>query len=129
MKQKRLPFANALLLKLHILAFAAFTVMLWMSVIATFNYPGNAEGSFEVFKLFLVERMSVNIFWGLILLMHLGLHQFQNMLQMRAYRTHINSINHIQENYGQRLADDFNSDEITVETLESNTDFEQHILK
>ncbi len=103
MKQKQLPFKNAAFFKWHLLLFVTFTVGLWLSVLATFEYPGNATVPFEAFKPFLVERMTFNIVWGLLLLIHFGVYQLQSIRQMRAYRTHLDSIKTMDIQIGQRL--------------------------
>jgi hypothetical protein len=86
MKRKRFTMPEISLLKWHAFFFVLFTVLLWMSVLSTFSYPGNDELSFDIFKPFLMERMAVNIMWGMMLLAHFGVRAVQDMLQQRLMR-------------------------------------------
>lgn len=101
MKRKRFAIPDISILKWHAFFFVLFTVFLWMSVLATIEYPGNAEVPFEVFKPFLVERMGMNILWGVVLLTHFGARAVQDMLMQRTLR--LDSPNLIDEAYGERM--------------------------
>ena len=101
MKHKRFTVPDISFLKWHAFFFVLFTVFLWMSVLSTFSYPGNANVPFEAFKPFLIERMSINILWGVVLLAHFGVRAVQDMLLQRTLR--LDSPNLLDEDYAKRL--------------------------
>lgn len=92
MKRKRTDPPNDFLLKWNAFLFAVFTVGLWLSVLNTINYPGNWSVSFEVFEPFIIERMSVNIIWGVILIAHFAFHHLRQYIRLRRYAAQIASI-------------------------------------
>ena len=100
MKRKRMAGRGMLILKLHVLAFVVFSIGLWLSVLATFTYPGNAGVPFETYKPFLIERMNFSILWAIVLLGHFVL--LELILFVR--RTYGISI------YRLRLPDDFDDE-------------------
>jgi hypothetical protein len=106
MKRKGPYVPGSFVMKWHAIAFAVFTVALWMSVLATFEYPANVDLDFAVFKPFLVERMQINIVWGMLLLAHFTLHQFQLMLHLREQVAQLTALAPVQELLaGRRLHD------------------------
>jgi hypothetical protein len=113
MKRKRLAVPDISILKWHAFFFVLFTVFLWMSVLSTFSYPANAEAPFEVFKPFLVERMGMNILWGMVLLAHFGVRAVQDMLLQRTLR--LDSPNLLDEGYGKRLTSTGDDDVVLID--------------
>jgi hypothetical protein len=101
MKRKRFTVPDISILKWHAFFFVLFTVFLWMSMLSTFSYAGNAEVPFVAFKPFLIERMGMNILWGVMLLAHFCVRAVQDMLMQRTLR--LDSPNLIDEAYGRRL--------------------------
>lgn len=102
MKRKGPYIPGSFLLKWHAIAFALFTVALWMSVLATFEYPANLGLDFAVFKPFLVERMQLNIVWGMLLLAHFTLHQFQLVMHLREQVDQLSALVPVQDLLARR---------------------------
>lgn len=99
MIRKQFATSDSSLLKWHAFFFTLFTVFLWTGVLTSFLHPGSTP--VEALKPFLVERMSVNIVWGLALLAHFGVSMVQEMLAQRALR--LESPNLLDINYGELL--------------------------
>jgi hypothetical protein len=77
MKRKRTPSAGNFL-KIHTLLFTIFVVFMSYSMSATFDYSGNANLSFDMFKFFVIERVTLMQLWGVVLLFHFGIHYLRN---------------------------------------------------
>jgi hypothetical protein len=77
MKRKRTP-STGTFLKIHTLMFTIFVVFMSYSMSATFDYPAHANMSFDMFKFFVIERVTLMQLWGVVLLFHFGIHYIRN---------------------------------------------------
>lgn len=70
-------------LKIHALLFTIFVVIMGNTMLATFTYEGNASVPFENFNFFVIERITLMLLWGVVLLMHFGVHYIRSGWQTR----------------------------------------------
>lgn len=82
MKRKR-AVSPVNFLKVHTLLFTIFVVLMSQSMLATFVYPANVVLSFDHFKFFVIERVTLMLLWGVLLLGHFGVHYIRSGLQGR----------------------------------------------
>ncbi len=101
MKRKRFTVPDISILKWHAFFFVLFTVFLWMSMLSIFSYAGNADVPFVAFKPLLIERMGLNILWGVVLLAHFGVRTVQDILIQRTLR--LDSPNLLNVDYAELL--------------------------
>ena len=96
--------SGEVVLKAHLVLYVVCMVMLGLSSLATFTYPGNADISFAVFRPMVINHITVAVLWGMIVLAHVVEQQVRGFLHRRAQRRHLNTIytsNH------KRLVDDY----------------------
>jgi len=86
MKRKGFTVPDISILKWHSFFFVLFSVFLWMSMLTMILHPSSANVPFAAFKPLLVERMSINVLWGVGLLVHFGVRALQEMLAQRTLR-------------------------------------------
>jgi hypothetical protein len=103
MKRKTLQLRDTALFKWHMLAFIIFAIMVSYSIIATITYPGNATVPFAAFRPFIIERVSLIIIWGILLLLHYSFHHIRAIQQMRDYRAHQDLLSRITRQDDSRL--------------------------
>ena len=105
MKRKSLFVHGDVLIKWHALIYIVFTVGLWWSVMSTFNYPGNVDVPFSAYQGFILSRIGVTMFWGLVFILHFASHQMRSYREQQARQTHLKTVNAMQERYvsGARL--------------------------
>jgi hypothetical protein len=82
MKRKRTS-SSANFLKIHALLFTIFTLLMTHSMLATFTYPSNTLLSFDHFKFFVIERVTLILLWAVVLVIHFGIHYIRSGFQAR----------------------------------------------
>jgi hypothetical protein len=110
MKRKGRSLQNMAALKWHLLAFILFTLLVAYSLLSEITYAGNATVPFAVFRPVIIERLSLLLLWGTLLLVHYGYHQLRSVQEQRAYRSHLNSINTL--NHDTRRLETPEADEV-----------------
>jgi hypothetical protein len=114
MKRKTLQLRDTALFKWHMLAFIVFAILAAYSIIATITYPGNATVPFGVFRPFIIERVSLIIIWGILLLLHYGFHHIRAFQQIRDYRAHQELLSRITRHDDSRLRLDSSTENFEV---------------
>ena len=77
MKRKRAA-STGNFLKIHALLFTIFTLVMSHSMLATFTYPSNTLLSFDIFKFFVIERVTLIFLWAVVLVIHFGIHYIRS---------------------------------------------------
>ena len=121
MKRKGIAVPGAKLLKWHFVFFVVFTAVHLMSILATFEYPGNRDIPFAMFKTFIVERMHYIILWSGILLVHFGVQELRQWWLLRTYDQQRNLFTRSDRGYGERLTDVFLVEEVNILPQEQGT--------
>ena len=81
-KRKRTP-STGNFLKVHALLFTIFTLLMSHSMLATFTYPANAALDFDMFRFFVIERVTLMLPWAVVLVFHFGIHYIRSGWQGR----------------------------------------------
>jgi len=99
MKRKSLWTGRDMLLKCHAATYTLFVVGIWWSVISTINYEGNAAVPFEAYRGLILNRVVWTIFWGLVFLINLAVHQGRSWWDARKRQDHLKTVSTLQERY------------------------------
>ena len=79
-------------LKWHAMIYAAAMLMMWYGVVTALNYSGNLIVSLDEFRPLILQRIDFTLFWGVLLIVHLGVHEVRDYQLQRGYSQPLESV-------------------------------------
>ncbi len=92
MKRKQHSTQKLNTLKWHAVIYAAAMATVWYGVVATINYSGNTLVSLDEYRPLILQRIDFTLFWGILLLIHLGVSEVRDYYLQRDEHTQLDSI-------------------------------------
>lgn len=92
MKHKRNTTRKFNALKWHAMIYAAAMLTMWYGVVTTINYSGNLIISLDEFRPLILQHLDFTLVWGVVLIVHLGVHEVRDYRQERGYNQPLESV-------------------------------------
>ena len=126
MKRKSRFVSGTTLIKWHAVIYILFIVVLWWSAMSTFSHPNNTLVPFGTYQPFILNRIGITIFWGIVFLAHFAFHQMRSWLRSREQQSHLRAVSKIQERYGSSARLDLEQNDEEDQLIDEDDWIAQH---